>query len=239
MASNHGQMSMARRSSQAACRRSASVAVPALALALALAAPDADAQNWLPNGDFPMALAVNTGWAFDPDITLAWDPLDRFGGGLPDNSGSMKATTASCGLPCTAPIRSADCFAVSPGQHLLARGSAFIPAQAASPTAHVDVVFYDTPNICQSVDIVETVPVLTTQATGVWVDDAVEAIAPDPVTGVRFQLVVEEAAVANAVVHFDELFLPEPAPGPAGAAVLGALGALALGRRRAAPAVSR
>jgi len=221
---------MARASSQAIPRRSGSTAAPALVLALALAVPDAGAQNWLPNGDFPMALPVHTGWAFDPDVTLAWDPLDRFGGGPPDDSGSMKATTASCGLPCTAPIRSADCFAVSPGQHLLARGSAFIPAQAASPTAHVDVVFYDTTGVCQSVDIVKAVPVLTTQATGVWVDDAVEAVAPDPVTGMRFQLVVEEAAVANAVVHFDELFLPEPEPAPGAAAALGALAAIALRR---------
>jgi len=219
---------MARRSSHAR-RRCVAGTAPALAVALALAAPDAGAQNLLPNGDFPMAVPINSSWAFDPEVVVAWDPLDRFGGGPPDNSGSIKATT-DCGVPCSAPIRTVDCFAASPGQRFLAHGSAFVPTQAASPTAHVDVVFYDTTGGCQPSEITKTVSVVATQAQGVWVDDAKVAVAPDPVAGVRFQLVVEDAAVAAGVAHFDELFLPEPRPEPSALAVLGALAALAVAR---------
>jgi hypothetical protein len=217
---------------------SVAAAVPALALALAFAVPDADAQNLLPNGDFRIADPVQKGWAFDPDIHVEWSALDRFGGGPLPFSGSMKATM-DCSPPCAAPVASQDCFAASPGDHFVARGSSFIPAQTATPTARVELVFYDTTGACQSVDIVETVPVLATQATDVWVDGTVEVVAPDPVTGVRFRLVVEEAAVPNAVAHFDELFLPEPRPGLGAGVALGALAALALGRHRGAPATLR
>jgi hypothetical protein len=209
--------------------------IPASALAIALwLGAAAGAQNLVVNGSFDSNVS---GWSTvpnDPEIGIAWSPLDPDD---PTASGSIEVTSTVDNGGVNGPSQCVDATSASP---LRLSMEGLVPTQLIEYLYADPIVrYFDTPS-CSGNQLSSEFPIgLVAMGEG-WQQIGGPLVPPPATQSIRIVLGIGKPVFVAwpATVYYDEVYLPEPALLASTATALAGLASLAR-RRRAGPASQR